>query len=152
MPHRGIAIGKMKFPEMNPFEIRAIFAIALIAFVAFGQHEPPISREEFLSVLDCAAESGDPVLCDNFLYCDNMLPFPYHVAYNECVPIYNPKGIGECTNGQQLYHSAEDRRKINDCIVSMVDSQELTDEQLTENDNFQDCIRQLGEKCFNRNT
>ncbi|GBM62498.1 hypothetical protein AVEN_145983-1 [Araneus ventricosus] len=90
-----------------------------------SKHQPLISDEELLSILDCVAESGNQTMCDEFIYCDKMLPLPYNIAYDICVPIYNPDGIGKCTENEELYHSADDREKINTCIESMVNPEEL---------------------------
>ncbi|KAF8794834.1 hypothetical protein HNY73_002758 [Argiope bruennichi] len=103
-----------------------------------------------MSILNCTATSGDQALCNEFLYCDGLLPLPYNKAYNDCVAFYNPNGIGCCTENEELYHSAEYRELINNCIERQVNVEELTDSELTEVDQFQDCMRQLSRKCFGR--
>ncbi|GFT63860.1 uncharacterized protein NPIL_203751 [Nephila pilipes] len=126
------------------------FASLLCATSVYAQHQPYMSDAEFLSVLNCAATSGNQALCDQFLYCDGMLPQPYREAYDFCTRIITPNGIGRCTQYEQLYYSEENRENINHCIERRVDRAQLTDAQNTQVDQFQDCIRQLGRDCFGR--
>ncbi|GFT34970.1 hypothetical protein TNCV_786821 [Trichonephila clavipes] len=70
-------------------------------------------------------------------------------GYDNCTAILFPDGIGECTESQELHHSADDRKKLNDCILSMV-TEELTDEEKEQMEVFWDCIEVLGDACFDQ--
>ncbi|GIX73555.1 hypothetical protein CDAR_467901 [Caerostris darwini] len=110
------------------------------------ERKPLMPTQEFMKILNCAATSENKgEMCDKYLNCTRLMPQKYQAAYIECVPIYNPDGIGQCTKTEELYHSEDAREKIYSCIIKMVDTKKLTESELDQMTIFQDCLRNL--KC-----
>ncbi|GFY52325.1 hypothetical protein TNIN_282061 [Trichonephila inaurata madagascariensis] len=106
-----------------------IISVALVLFLyvakGFAQSDDKESRnEEFLTIVNCVSESGDQDLCDDLLDCIDLEAKPFKDGYDNCTAILFPDGIGECTESQELHHSADDRK--------------------------QDCIEDLGDACFDQ--
>ncbi|KAF8794919.1 hypothetical protein HNY73_002833 [Argiope bruennichi] len=59
--------------------------------------------KEVLRILNCVSKSGDQQLCDGILTCNVKLAKPYKDAYNDCVKIFLPNGIGHCDENSELY-------------------------------------------------
>ncbi|GFS54578.1 hypothetical protein NPIL_399261 [Nephila pilipes] len=73
----------------------------------------------------------------------------YAEADKKCVNQYSPDGPGNCTTGE-LFQNEENRKRINECVSDSI-TQELTDDEKEEMENFVDCVKNLGEKCPGKN-
>ncbi|GBM97105.1 hypothetical protein AVEN_183414-1 [Araneus ventricosus] len=123
--------------------ISSLFVVILFACCVLAKEDP---NKEVVTILNCVAKSGDQKECDEILHCNDKLAQPYQDAYNECVKLYLPNGIGSCDENSELYYSEEIRRQIYGCIQYKVANAQLTDEQEQQMDNFQECVHTLGEK------
>ncbi|CAL1263331.1 unnamed protein product [Larinioides sclopetarius] len=90
--------------------------------------------------------SHDQQLCDQLLDCNNQLADPYLKAYNECIKVMLPNGIGSCDENSELYYSEGIRRQINRCMQCKVVGKEFTDDDKQQMGVFQQCLHALGEK------
>ncbi|KAF8794921.1 hypothetical protein HNY73_002835 [Argiope bruennichi] len=128
---------------MNTQHISALLAFILLSCCTFTKANP---NEELLQVINCVSKSGDQQLCDQFLECNDKMAEPFLTAYNECIRVILPNGIGSCDENTELYYSERNRRLINRCIYCKVAGKELTDEDKQQMDEFQQCVHTLGEK------
>ncbi|GBM97100.1 hypothetical protein AVEN_183411-1 [Araneus ventricosus] len=103
-------------------------------------------NEEIIQILNCVSKSGDQQLCDQFLECNNQLADPYLNAYNECISVILPNGIGSCGENSELYYAERIRRQINRCMQCKVAGKEFTDEDKQQMGVFQKCVHCLAEK------
>ncbi|GFY50006.1 uncharacterized protein TNIN_204431 [Trichonephila inaurata madagascariensis] len=122
--------------------------LLLCVAAALAKDDVTLLAFEVLTVLKCAATSGDQALCDRFEQCTAILTQPYLDVYQSCVvEVLGNDDIGKCTSDEELYFSEINRKKINDCI-RLNAPENLSDSQEDEMDQYKDCIDKLGDDCL----
>ncbi|GFY52329.1 hypothetical protein TNIN_282101 [Trichonephila inaurata madagascariensis] len=104
------------------------------------------SENDFLSIINCVATSGNEDMCQDFLDCSYYFAQPFANAEDICTQALTPEGPGKCTEDQELYRNEETRKAINECITSLV-TEELTDDQKEEMGEYMECVKKVGDMC-----
>ncbi|GIX73557.1 hypothetical protein CDAR_467911 [Caerostris darwini] len=130
------------------------FIVILVACVssAVSSLVFPFYNQPFPSILECVSKSGNQDICDQFLFCAQIKAAPYLEAYYKCVNEFLPRGIGKCSAKEELYYNREMRTKLLNCVKYSHDFEELSDFEKQIMYDYQDCVEQLGQFCFNYKT
>ncbi|GFV91725.1 uncharacterized protein TNCV_4762901 [Trichonephila clavipes] len=95
--------------------------LLLCATAALAKDDITKLAYEVLTVLKCAATSGDQDLCDRFEQCTAIFPDPYMDVYQSCVvEVLGNDDIGKCTSDEELYFSEINRKKVMNNVVNML--------------------------------
>ncbi|GIX86420.1 hypothetical protein CDAR_555841 [Caerostris darwini] len=125
----------------------SILAVFLSSDGVFGQNGTD-PQQEFADTLECAATSGDQVLCNKFLMCNDMLPDRIYDAYEECFAQVCSDDCSDlkCDANTELYGSQANRQQIAQCIKQNVQPP-FNSMEIKELDCTQTCIKTLAEEC-----
>ncbi|GBM55793.1 hypothetical protein AVEN_75023-1 [Araneus ventricosus] len=133
-------------------EIKYIFLLLAVLF-AGDLVESKISDVNgvFLAEFNCISSSGNQKMCNAYLDCLFALSEEYLKPYYICLDKVSLKGVGNCSETEELYECEAKRNELNACYQTV--TLELQGKDWTKIPGlfgFKDCVSIAGTNCLTK--
>ncbi|GBM88448.1 hypothetical protein AVEN_17491-1 [Araneus ventricosus] len=127
--------------------ISLILAVFLAGYLVLSNLSD--RNDAFCAEFHCISSSGNQEMCNAYLDCLFALSEEYLQPYHLCMDEVVLKGIGNCSEHEEMYESEDKRNKLNACYRNLTMQPDGSDwTKIPGLDGYKDCVSIIGTDCL----